>query len=166
LEDAIREYQQALELREQLHGAQGLPLASTLNNLGAASLAQGNHEVALSYFSRAREIHELAYQDQEHPDWATTLNNLGMAYQFMQDLDQAEALFQESFAMRKRILPPNHPHLAGSLNNLGLIEEERGRVQEAAALFTEALALAQEKAPAGHPLLVQIQENLSAVQGE
>jgi len=166
LEDAIREYQQALELREELHGAQGLPLASTLNNLGAASLAQGNHEVALSYFSRAREIHELAYQDQEHPDWATTLNNLGMAYQFMQDLDQAEALFQESFAMRKRILPPNHPHLAGSLNNLGLIEEERGRVREAAALFTEALALAQEKAPAGHPLLVQIQENLSAVQGE
>lgn len=165
LKDAIREYKKALEIREALHGKQGLPLASTLNNLGAAALAQGDHSGAVVHFSRARKIHELAYQEQEHPDWATTLNNLGMAYQFMEDLDQAEILFQESFAMRQRILPPDHPHLAGSLNNLGLIEEERGRYQQAAALFEQALALAKTKAPEGHPLLEQIQENLSAVDG-
>lgn len=164
LDEAIREYQQALDLREQLHGPMGLALASTLNNLGAASLSKNELQTALQYFERARAIHERAYRDQEHPDWATTLNNLGMAYQFLQDLDQAERLFRESLEMRRRVLPENHPHLAGSLNNLGLIEEERGRYQEAASLFEQALVLAQAKAPAGHPLLEQIQDNLSAVQ--
>ena len=134
-----------------------------MNNLGGLALAQERDEEAIVFFERARAIHSLAYAKNEHPDFATTLNNLGMAYQMVGRLDDAEALFEESLAMRRRILPQDHPHLAGSLNNLGLIEEERGRQQEAALLFKEALELAAAKAPQGHPLVERIQENLNAV---
>jgi serine/threonine-protein kinase len=160
---AETEYLRALTLREQLHGENGKELASTLNNLGALALAEEHDPQALAYFERARAIQERVYAQQEHPDLATTINNLGMAYRTMGQLDKAEPLFEESLARRRRILPPNHPHLAGSLNNLGLIEEERGRLQEAAQLFREALDLAAAKAPDGHPLLQQIQDNLDAV---
>jgi|FLOH01.1.fsa_nt_gi eukaryotic-like serine/threonine-protein kinase len=162
-DQAETEYLHALELRELLHGAYGKELASTLNNLGALALDAQRNEEAIAFFQRARDIQTRLYQHQEHPDLATTLNNLGMAYQTSGRLDEAEKLFLESLAMRRRILPADHPHLAGSLNNLGLIEEQRGRLQEAALLFREALALASAKAPQGHPLLQRIRENLEAV---
>jgi serine/threonine-protein kinase len=163
LESAEQEYLMALKLREKLHGSQAKELGSTLNNLGALALGEQHDDQALAYFERARSIQQTAYANKEHPDLATTLNNLGMAYRTLGRLDLAEELFQQSLAMRRRILPANHPHLAGSLNNLGLVEEERGRLQQAAQLFREALRLAAEKAPDGHPLLQQIQANLDAI---
>ena len=156
-------YQDALELREKIHGDVGLPLGSTLNNMGALALTKDEIPAAIKLFQRARQIHAKAYQVLGHPDYATTLNNLGLAYQYGGELEKGEQFIQQALQIRRRVLPANHPHLAVSLNNLGLIEEERGNLNKARSLFSEALELADERAPAEHPLILQIRENLDAV---
>lgn len=164
LNQADQLYTQALEMREEIHGDHGLQLASTLNNMGALALGLEDMDRAIHLFERARGIHAKEYQVLGHPDYATTLNNLGMAYQFSGELDKAEQFLNQALQVRRKVLPEDHPHLAGSLNNLGLIEEERGNIENAIDLFSEALNLASARAPKGHPLMEQIQENLDLVQ--
>ncbi|MEH2458201.1 tetratricopeptide repeat protein, partial [Nostoc sp.] len=52
----------------------------------------------------------------EHPDVATSLNNLASLYDSQGQYSDAEPLYIEALAMRKRLFAGDHPNVAGSLN--------------------------------------------------
>ena len=74
----------------------------------------------------------------EHPDTATSLNNLAELYQAMGDYAKAEPLFKEALEICQKVLGPEHPETAASLNNLALLEFDLGRSKEAGALARRA----------------------------
>ena len=63
----------------------------------------------------------------EHPDTATSLNNLAMLYDHMGDYAKAEPLYKEALEIRQKVLGPDHPDTARSLNNLAYLELDLGK---------------------------------------
>ena len=57
----------------------------------------------------------------DHPDVASSLNNLAALLQAQGKLADAEPLFQDALDMPKRLFKGDHPDVATSLNNLAVL---------------------------------------------
>jgi tetratricopeptide (TPR) repeat protein len=55
----------------------------------------------------------------DHPDMATSLNNLAILYDDQGKYAEAEPLLLRSLAIMEKALGKDHPNVATSLNNLG-----------------------------------------------
>ncbi len=78
---------------------------------------------------------------ENHPDVATSLNNLAGLYEFQGRYKEAEPLHLEALDLHKRLLGENHPDVATSLNNLAGLYESQGRYKEAEPLYLETYNL-------------------------
>ena len=56
----------------------------------------------------------------DHPDYATTLNNIGATYDKVGRYEEALKLYYECLAIRKSVLKEDHPEYATTLNNIGI----------------------------------------------
>ena len=81
-------------------------------------------QYALAAYVEARPLYEraLAIREKvlgaEHPDTATSLNNLASLLQAQGDLAGARPLYERALAIREKVLGAEHPDTATSLNNL------------------------------------------------
>jgi tetratricopeptide (TPR) repeat protein len=87
----------------------------------------------------------------DHPDVATSLNNLAVLYMSMGRYGEAEPLLKRSLAISEQQLGADHPHVAQSLNNLALLYEAMGRYGEAEPLLKRSLAISEQQLGADHP---------------
>ncbi len=55
---------------------------------------------------------------ENHPDIATSLNNIGYSYYNLGKHQEALEYFKKALEMRQKLLPENHPDIAATLNNL------------------------------------------------
>ena len=82
------------------------------------------------------------FKGQDHPDLATSLNNLAFLYRAQGKLGAAEPLFKDALEMRKRLFKgQDHPDLAGSLNDLAFLYRDQGKLGDAEPLFKDALEM-------------------------
>ncbi|MEH2252992.1 tetratricopeptide repeat protein, partial [Nostoc sp.] len=100
----------------------------------------------------------------DHPDVAFSLNNLAFLYDNQGRKSEAEPLYIEVLAMRKRLFAGDHPDVAFSLNNLAFLYDNQGRKSEAEPLYIEALAMCQRVLGVNHPTTATIRENLAILQ--
>ncbi|MFO1531904.1 MAG: tetratricopeptide repeat protein [Kiritimatiellia bacterium] len=101
------------------------------------AFAEGKLEVATARAKEALDRAEKAVAP-DHPDVATSLNNLGSIYYAKGQYAEAEPLLNRSLAIREKILRANHPDLATSLENLAELYGKTGRAQEAEPLKKRA----------------------------
>ena len=78
---------------------------------------QGDYARAEPLYRQALEICKKVLGE-NHPDYATSLNNLAVLYHSQGDYARAEPLFRQALEIRKKALGENHPDYATSLNNL------------------------------------------------
>ncbi|CAF4264442.1 unnamed protein product, partial [Rotaria sordida] len=78
----------------------------------------GEYLKALSSYERALEIQKIALPS-NHPDLATSYNNIGLVYDNMGEYSNALSSYERSLEIRKIALPPNHPDLASSYLGIG-----------------------------------------------
>jgi len=102
--------------------------------------AMGAYARAEPLYQRALAIHEQALGP-EHPDTATSLNNLAGLYYAMGAYARAEPLYQRALAIAEKALGPEHPQTAISLNNLALLYDAMGAYARAEPLYQRALAI-------------------------
>uniref|UniRef100_UPI0035AEEE54 tetratricopeptide repeat protein n=1 Tax=Promineifilum sp. TaxID=2664178 RepID=UPI0035AEEE54 len=95
---------------------------------------------ALPYSKRALEIRERVLGP-DHPDTATSLNNLGYLLKAQGDLAGARPYYERALAVWERVLGPDHPSTALSLNNLGLLLKDQGDLAGAQPYLERALAV-------------------------
>eukprot|EP00633_Aureoumbra_lagunensis_P013682 CAMPEP_0197343580 /NCGR_PEP_ID=MMETSP0893-20130614/821_1 /TAXON_ID=44058 ORGANISM="Aureoumbra lagunensis, Strain CCMP1510" /NCGR_SAMPLE_ID=MMETSP0893 /ASSEMBLY_ACC=CAM_ASM_000539 /LENGTH=74 /DNA_ID=CAMNT_0042849375 /DNA_START=1 /DNA_END=221 /DNA_ORIENTATION=- len=69
-----------------------------------------------------------------HPDVATTLNDLAGLLQAQGKYDEAKPLFERAIEIWEKVHGPNHPHVAAGLNNLAGLLDEQGKYDEAKPL--------------------------------
>ena len=131
-------------------------LAGILSLNNPAAFAQGagiewdtlNKEVMRLYqagdYKRATAIAEKALKVAEenvgpdHPDVATTLNNLAGLYTAQGEYAKAEPLFKRSLAILEKALGPDHPSVATSLNNIAALYRATNRPELAEPLEERA----------------------------
>jgi hypothetical protein len=65
----------------------------------------------------------------DHPDVATSLNNVAGLYCTQRQYAQAEPLYKRSLAIMEKTLGPDHPEVAQSLENLAALYRKTGLSQ-------------------------------------
>jgi tetratricopeptide (TPR) repeat protein len=98
---------------------------------------------------------------EEHPDVATSYNNLAALYNSQGRYSEAEPLYQKALALRQKLLGEEHPDVATSYNNLAYLYNSQGRYSEAEPLYQQALALRQKLLGEDHPDVAQSYNNLA-----
>jgi tetratricopeptide (TPR) repeat protein len=103
---------------------------------------------------------------QEHPDVATSLNNLAMLYKSQGRFAEAEPLYVQALELTKRLLGQEHPDVATSLNNLAALYKSQGRFAEAEPLYVQALELCERVLGVNHPNTITVLKNLELFRQE
>ncbi len=77
----------------------------------------------------------------EHPNVATSLNNLAFMYHDQGKYAEAEALYKRALAIDEKALGPEHPDVAQSLENYAALLRKTGRSTEATKMEARAKAI-------------------------
>ena len=97
--------------------------------LALAARDQGDLAAARGFGERALSINEMSL-GADHPDLASTLNNLALVLQAQGELNAAQTMFQRTVSINEAALGPNHPRVATSLNNLAELLRQQGEEPE------------------------------------
>ncbi|NES40394.1 MAG: tetratricopeptide repeat protein [Moorea sp. SIO2C4] len=123
---------------------------------------QGTYDQAEALCKQCLEITRTRL-GQDHPDVATSLNNLAGLYYSMGRYDQAEPLYQQALKIRKQLLGEEHVDVADSLNNLGLLYKSMARYDQAEPLYQQALEMKKQLLGHHHPDVATSLHNLAAL---
>ena len=74
----------------------------------------------------------------QHPDVATSLNNLALLYTDLGNYAKAEPLYKRALAIDEKALGPDHPNVATSLENLAELYRATNRINLAVPLEQRA----------------------------
>ena len=122
----------------------------------------GEYSKALSYYEKALEIRQKTLPP-NHPDLATSYNNIGLVYYKMGEYSKALSYYEKALEIRQKTLPPNHPDLATSYNNIGSVYYKMGEYSKALSYYEKALEIRQKTLPPNHPDLATSYNNIGLV---
>ncbi len=80
----------------------------------------------------------------EHPDIATSLNNLALLYHLQGKYQQAEPLYIRSLVITEKALGKKHPDVARNLINLTALYQAQGDITRATDFFHRGLEVEQQ----------------------
>ena len=97
----------------------------------------------------------------DHPDVATSLNNVGSVYGSLGQYPQELGFCQQALAMRRRLFPDaDDPDLATSLDSVGAAHQELGQYELALKFKHQAFAIRKRLFPDDH---LEVAASLSSV---
>ncbi|MBE9005109.1 tetratricopeptide repeat protein [Fortiea sp. LEGE XX443] len=134
--------------------------ALELNEQVVKLYQEGKYTTAIPLAERALAIREKVL-GKEHPDVASSLNNLALLYDSQGNYQQAEPLYLRSLAILEKVLGKEHPDVASSLNNLAELYRTQGNYQQAEPLFLRSLAIAEKVLGNVHPDVASSLNNLA-----
>ncbi len=137
---ALRYYQQARMIREQVFGSESSEVADSLTDLGIFYLARNMFVEAEPLFRQALEIRRKVL-GLDHPDTASCLEHLAMISWCKDDYSQAEELCKQALAIRLQKLGRYHPDIAQNIRGLAVLAAEQGRDDEAEGHYRESLKI-------------------------
>jgi CHAT domain-containing protein/tetratricopeptide (TPR) repeat protein len=145
---------------------QRLAKARRLNDRAIQLHRDGKSAEALPLAQEALEIRKQVLGD-THPDYAESLNCVGVLYRYMHDYAHAEPLLREAAVVSERVLGAMHPDYAITLNNLGSLYRHIGDYGKAELLYRQALAAIAKQAPGDvHPDSAPFLDNLASLYSE
>ena len=159
-EDGFRE---ALEIAERRNGLEHPAVATCMNELAGALIAQEDFAEAEELLGIALEIGRKLYGD-SHPDIAATLSELGALEQARGDYGAAERYLREAFAMDWKFeaddggVPTAAVEVAMALADLLILE---GKAGESVTLYRMVLDGARELLPEPHPMIAFVLRSLA-----
>ncbi|MEM7153676.1 MAG: tetratricopeptide repeat protein [Myxococcota bacterium] len=149
-EDAIRHFEQALELTERIDGPGTLTAAKLDFNLAAQLRRQGQYERALPLLERGLQTH-LERLGEHHPELSMAHNNYAATLISLGRTADATGHLERAVAIAERSLPGRHPNLAYTFTNLTRAHLDGADLEQALAANTRALTLRESSLPADHP---------------
>jgi CHAT domain-containing protein/tetratricopeptide (TPR) repeat protein len=99
----------------------------------------------------------------EHPDVATSLNDLGSMYVDQGSYSQAEQLHRRALEIREKVFGPGHPEVAESLALLGSLRLIQGSLSSAEPLFRRALEIREKSFGPEHQEVAAYLHGLAAL---
>ncbi|MEM9456791.1 MAG: serine/threonine-protein kinase [Myxococcota bacterium] len=121
-----------------------------LNARAGLEFRRARYDQARRYSEEAVEQARAAGQDQG-PNFADLLGNLGTATGQLGDLPTAEAYVREALALRERTQGSRHPDTAREIHNLGVMLAMQRRSAEAQQLFERAYEIKRVVLGEQHP---------------
>ncbi|WP_322746374.1 tetratricopeptide repeat protein [Nostoc sp. LEGE 12450] len=100
---------------------------------------------------------------EEHPNVATSYNNLALLYYSQGRYSKAEPLYLKALELRQRLLGEEHPDVATSYNNLAVLYHSQRQYSKAEPLYLKALELWQRLLGEEHPDVAISYNNLGGL---
>ncbi|MCD4785833.1 MAG: tetratricopeptide repeat protein [Candidatus Eremiobacteraeota bacterium] len=123
-------------------------------------LEGGKYREGIRIGKEALQVAEKKY-GANHPNTATSLNNLAMLYQSLGRYSDALPLHKRALEIREKVLGKEHPSVATSLNNLALLYSAQGKYSDALPLFKGALEIVKKSFGKKHPYVAITLDNLA-----
>ena len=98
---------------------------------------QGHYEEAAGLAEKAVNLSR-SFVGEEHPDFATSLNNLAGVYAAMGNHAAAVTLYRQALEIKRHVLGEQHPEFATSLFNLAALYAAMGNHAAAEPLYRQA----------------------------
>ncbi|MBD2281618.1 tetratricopeptide repeat protein [Anabaena cylindrica FACHB-170] len=121
---------------------------------------QGLYQLAEPWNQECLKVCQAVFPG-DHPNMATSLNNLAELYRSQGRYREAEPLFIDALAMTKRLFVGDNFDVALNLNNLAGLYYSQGRYGEAEPLFIDALAMTKRLFVGDHPNVATSLNNLA-----
>ncbi len=151
-----------VELRAATERDRSLQEARQLLAESANLLRTGKFKQALSSGERALEIRERLL-GAEHPNVASTLNNLASIYRNQGEFDKALELQQRALSIVEKTMGTEHPNVASALNGLATIYSDKGNYDMAETLYRQSLDIFEKTLGAEHPNVASLLHNLAGI---
>lgn len=163
---AERLWRQGLSIRERIFGSDHVEIAGSLYQIALLHRVRGDRAGAEPLLRRALEISE--QREPESDLHATIMLTLAETLSEVDQLDEAERLFDRALALRRRLYKAPHPKLAHALVAWAGHLVHVGRRDEAATHLRQALAETERLQGPTHPEVATILHNIAVVelQGE
>ena len=120
---------------------------------------------SLCYYTKVLAIREKVLPE-NHPDIATSYNNVGYAYGELGDHKKQLEYYLKALGIREKVLPENHPDIAASYNNVGSAYSDLGDRKKALEYLLKALAIREKVLPENHPVIATSYNNVGHAYGE
>ncbi|MDA8018324.1 MAG: serine/threonine-protein kinase [Thermoanaerobaculia bacterium] len=142
-EEAMPHYEQALEVRREVFGAESLETAQVLNNFALGLIRLADYPRAEELLEKVLEIRRRELGD----DYlvAQSLHNLTLIASRQGDYRAAVSRGRETMELKERVLPHDHPSaartmslIAGPLRELGDYAEAELRLRQALEIMRNA----------------------------
>ena len=123
---------------------------------------QGKYERAEPLYQRSLSIWEKVF-GKDHPDVATSLNNLAGLYKQQGKYTEAQLLYQRVLSILEKVLGKEHPNIAFALNNLAGLYKAKGEYIQAELLYQRALSILEKAFGKDHLNVAYILNNLAGL---
>jgi eukaryotic-like serine/threonine-protein kinase len=120
--------------------------ARLLGLLGRYNRGLGNYETATSLLGESLSGQRALHPDNDHPDVAAALRQLGSMYLSMGRPADGEPIIREALEMRRRLTDGDDAGLASDLSNLASALQNQGRLDEARPIYDSAIAMTERLA--------------------
>ncbi|MDB9456859.1 tetratricopeptide repeat protein [Dolichospermum circinale CS-545/17] len=158
------------EINQETAAANNLPVSMVADEifwvfegLGTFYQGQGLYQVAEFWYQQLVKVCQIVFTN-DHPDVASSLNNLAILYYNQGKYSEAEPLYLDALEMSRRLFTNDHPAVATSLNNLAVLYHNQGKYSEAEFLYLEALAMFERVLGTNHPNTITVWDNLRLLQ--
>ncbi len=142
--------------------------AHLLTTTGYILYLLGEYAAARPLYERALAIRERTLGP-DHPDTATSLNNLAWLLYWQGEYAAARPLYERALAIRERTLGPDHPDTARIIDRLAKLLSYQGEYTMARLLYERVLAVYERTLGLDHPETAASLDHLAgllATQGE
>ncbi len=136
-------------------------LRRLVNQANALEL-QGDPASLAPIWEKILEIREKVLGP-DHPETATSLNNLAVLYANQGAYAKAEPLYLRALAINEKVLGPDHPETATSLNNLAVLYENQSDYAKAEPMYLRALAIREKVLGPNHLSTATSLNNLAEI---
>jgi tetratricopeptide (TPR) repeat protein len=155
------------EINEETAAENNLPVSMVADEifwvfegLGRFYQGEGLYQVAEFWSQQLVKVCQTLFTG-DHPNVATSLNNLALLYNSQGKYSEAEPLYLDALEMRRRLFTGDHPNVATSLNNLASLYDSQGRYSEAEPLYLDALEMRRRLFTGDHPNVATSLNNLA-----
>ncbi len=135
---------------------------SAFIGLGRFYEGQTNYQETEKWYKDCLSVCQQHFGE-EHPDVASSMNNLAGLYYSQGKYEAAEPLYVDALAMNKKLLGSEHPDVALSMNNLAKLYYSQGKYEAAEPLYVDALAMRKKLLGSEHPDVAQSMNNLAGL---
>lgn len=164
-EGALDVINDALAVNRKVFGDQSLPVAISLNELGAVQLRRADFPSAANSAQQALGILDRAGVSETDPNTTRLLDVRGRAETAQGNLKEASATFDQALALdEKQLGTRNHPKYVTHLANSGLAKVASGLRSEAKSAFRKTIDIYENGLKLDtHPNLIDAYANLGAI---
>ena len=124
-----------------------------------------DYNKAMSYYNKVLAL-TLDQYGENHPDVATSYNNIGLVYDCQGDYPRAMENYEKALKIRLGIFGENHPDVALIYNNIGAVYDSQGDYPRAMENYEKALKILLGIFGENHPHVKIVKENIAEVKSK